>query len=103
MQDDDLFPPLLDKRPFTELEINMIKDELRALTEDIFIKVITGLGIVILIAILPRRRMHHESLVSKYGFRKGLAIAFATVAILSLWSSRPTQSICSTLTGIFEE
>jgi len=72
---------MLEKKPFTSLEIEQLSDELRRLTDDLFIQVLTLLGLALGAAIWPSKRGNHESLVSRYGVSTGLIIAFLFVLV----------------------
>lgn len=72
---------MLEKKPFTSLEIEQLSDELRRLTDDLFIQVLTLLGVVLVVAFVPSRRGDHESLVSRYGVSAGLLIALILILV----------------------
>ncbi|MFZ4478073.1 MAG: hypothetical protein ACOYPR_22960 [Saprospiraceae bacterium] len=71
----------LAQRPFSELDKEFLSDELRKLSEDLFLKAIIGLGLALFLAIIPK---HHRSFVSEYGALKGVLIAISIVGILFL-------------------
>jgi hypothetical protein len=76
---------MLEKKPFTSLEIEQLSDELRRITDDLFIQVLTLLGSIVLVALKPARH-GHESLVSRHGVVTGLLIALLVGLATFCWN-----------------
>ena len=79
----------LEQRPFSELDQEFLSDELRKLSEDLFLKAIIGLGMALLFAVIPNRHREFHSLVTEYGMLKGglIAISIAVILMLSYYVS----------------
>ena len=86
MQASNFFPPITEKKPLSEQELERISYEIQRLTGGTALKIIIGLGIALLIALFLGRQHGNESLIGQFGLFRGLFIVIALVAIPVLWA-----------------
>ena len=71
--------------PFSRHDQEILSDMLRRMDEDLLIKGLAGLGLAIIIAVLPTRSGDHLSMIGQYGWKKGLLIALCVICLPALY------------------
>ena len=71
--------------PYSRHDQEILSNMLRRLDEDLFIKGLAGLGLAIIIAVLPTRSGDHLSMIGQYGWKKGLLIAVLLIGLPTLY------------------